>query len=181
MNLESKNDPELLLSVQSGSQDAFNEIIRRFEPLIQSLVTRYMSDGLFSQSDREDLYQEAVIALYSAAMSYDCAQSEVTFGLYAKICLGNSLNSALRRRRRQLAADEAQITEEGVRFDDSTEDAAILLARIDKILSPLERSVFRLFIHGYSHRFIAESLGKTEKSIDNAVYRIKKKLADKLM
>ena len=52
-----KTDPELIKEVQSGNKDAFNEIIRRYEPLISSIVSRYLSDEFFSQSDRDDLSQ----------------------------------------------------------------------------------------------------------------------------
>lgn len=177
----------LISSVQSGKKEAFNEIIRRYEPLIQSSIGRYLSDELFSQSDRDDLYQEAIIALYNAAMSYDLEQSEVTFGLYAKICLNNSLNSALRGRRRQYCAesvplnDEVPAADSSSAFDETYADAGLLLKKIDDILSCYERKVLRLFIHGYSHRYIAESLGKSEKSIDNAIYRIRIKLSKNLL
>lgn len=177
-----KTDPELIKEVQSGNKDAFNEIIRRYEPLISSIVSRYLSDEFFSQSDRDDLSQEAAIALYNAVMSYDILQSEVSFGLYAKICLSNSLNSALRRRKRQLEADRVQLTEESEYLnDDKASDAGLLLERVDGLLSDFEKSVFRLFIRGYSHRFIAETLGRTEKSIDNAIYRIRSKISSKLL
>ena len=121
-------------------------------------------------------------------MSYDFNRSEVTFGLYAKICLNNSLKSALRRRKRQLAADSAQYeaaagqreSSSGIP-DETKADVSLLLARIDGLLSDFERKVFRLYLGGYSHRFIAETLGRPEKSIDNAIYRIKKKLGSKLL
>ena len=183
-----KTESELIRAVQSGDKDAFNEIIRRFEPLILSTMSGYLNGELFGMSDRDDLYQEAAIALYSAAMSYDLECSEVSFGLYAKICLNNSLKSALRRRKRQLAADNAQYeASAGQREssfgqpDETKADVSLLLARIDGLLSDFERKVFRLYLGGYSHRFIAETLGRSEKSIDNAVYRIKKKLVAKLL
>ena len=183
-----KTESELIRAVQSGDKDAFNEIIRRFEPLILSTMSGYLNGELFGMSDRDDLYQEAAIALYSAAMSYDLECSGVSFGLYAKICLNNSLKSALRRRKRQLAADNAQYeASAGQREssfglpDETNADVSLLLARIDGLLSDFERKVFRLYLGGYSHRFIAETLGRSEKSIDNAVYRIKKKLVAKLL
>ena len=118
-------------------------------------------------------------------MSYDVLQSEVSFGLYAKICLSNSLNSALRKRRRQLKADMAQQDDAERRsvFDDADRlsDAGLLLDRIDSLLSAFEKAVFRLFIRGCSHRAIAEELGCKEKSVDNAVYRIRTKIASKLL
>lgn len=176
-----KTESELIYLVQSGDSIAFGEIAERYEPLMRSLVSKYLTNQLFSQCDSDDLYQEAVIALYNATMSFDADQSEVTFGLYAKVCVQNSLNSVCRRRARQLEADSAQVSVDSVSFDDSGEDARLLLMRIEGLLSPLEVKVFRLFIHGHSHKFIADMLGKPEKSIDNAVYRIRKKLTSMLL
>ncbi len=180
-----KTDPELIREVQSGDKSSFNEIIQRYEPLISSIVSKFLSDELFTQSDRDDLSQEAAIALYNAAMSYDLSQNEVTFGLYAKICLSNSLNSALRSRRRQVKADLAQLESESKKNGSDPEewlvDAQLLLEKVEALLSELERSVLRLYIRGYTHRSIAEALGRSEKSIDNAVCRIRMKLADKLL
>lgn len=183
--MKHKTDSELIREVQSGETGSFNEIIERYEPLISSVVSRFISDELFSQSDRDDLSQEAAIALYNAVLSYDLSQSEVTFGLYAKICLSNSLNSALRQRRRQVRAELKQldIDREVGRSSDPDEwleDAQLLLKKVEKLLSGLELSVLRLYIRGYSHKFIAQALGRSEKSIDNAVCRIKKKLSSRL-
>ena len=83
--MDLKTDSVLIKEVQDGNKDAFNEIISRYEPLIVSIVSKYLSDELFGASDRDDLSQEASIALYNAVMSYDVMQSEVSFGLYAKI------------------------------------------------------------------------------------------------
>ena len=60
-----KTESELIRAVQSGDKDAFNEIIWKFEPLILSTVSEYLNGELFGADDRDDLYQEAAIALYS--------------------------------------------------------------------------------------------------------------------
>ena len=184
MNL--KNDSELIYEVQNGNKDSFNEIMSRYEPLIASIVGKYLRGELFGDSDRDDLLQEASIALYNAVMSYDISQSEVTFGLYAKICLSNSLNSASRQRKRQRKADDAQIsggTSESSSYgaEERISDAGLLLDRVDDLLSDFEKAVFRLFIRGYSHKFIAETLGRTEKSVDNAIFRIRSKISSRLL
>ncbi len=52
-------------------------------------------------------------------------------------------------------------------------------ARIKKELSKLEQQVLKLYLQGLSYEEIAEQLGKTEKSIDNALQRIRGKLSRK--
>ena len=61
--MDLKTDSVLIKEVQDGNKDAFNEIISRYEPLIVSIVSKYLSDELFGASDRDDLSQEASIAL----------------------------------------------------------------------------------------------------------------------
>ena len=47
-------------------------------------------------------------------------------------------------------------------------------------LSPLEKRVLDLFLDGLSYRNIAQVLQKDEKAVDNAVQRIRRKLAHSL-
>ena len=42
-------------------------------------------------------------------------------------------------------------------------------------LSKLEKEVFNLYLHGYSYKEISEKIGKDEKTVDNALQRIKNK------
>ena len=43
-------------------------------------------------------------------------------------------------------------------------------------LSSYEKSVLKLYLDGHSYREIGLALNKSEKSVDNALYRIKSKL-----
>ena len=43
-------------------------------------------------------------------------------------------------------------------------------------LSSYEKSVLMLYLNGHSYREIGLALNKSEKSVDNALYRIKSKL-----
>ena len=54
----------------------------------------------------------------------------------------------------------------------------IIYEKLGASLSPLELSVLKLFLEGYSYAQMAERLKKKEKSIDNALRRIKGKLQE---
>ena len=56
------------------------------------------------------------------------------------------------------------------------ERLAELTAKIAASLSPYEQSVFVLMVEGEEDGKIAEVLGKSEKSVANAVFRIRSKL-----
>ncbi len=166
---------EWIRRVQSGEKDAFGDIVQKYEPLIVSSVERCLTDESFTRSDGEDLRQEAVITLYNAVLSFDTAQSEVTFGLYAKICLSNSLASAVRKRTRQLAAERAILAGEEIAGPEDG-DAELLMERIRLLLSEFEFRVFHMMLRRVPKKEIARFLGVGEKAVYNAVYRIRSKL-----
>jgi RNA polymerase sporulation-specific sigma factor len=51
-----------------------------------------------------------------------------------------------------------------------------LKEQIEKKLSQYENEVWSYYVNGYSSREIATKLGSSEKSIDNAIFRIRRKL-----
>lgn len=48
--------------------------------------------------------------------------------------------------------------------------------RIFEVLSEFELEVLRLYLSGFSYKAIGEKIGKTEKSVGNALSRVRKKL-----
>ena len=48
---------------------------------------------------------------------------------------------------------------------------------LEKTLTELEREVLVLFLRDKSYAEIAETLGKSTKSVDNAIQRVKKKVS----
>ncbi len=170
---------ELIRKVQSGDHFAFDNLCGFYDPLLCSLTAsadeRYRKYG----SEYEDLKQEATLALYKAALSYHTDQSAVTFGLFAKICIRNRLISAGRRLIRQYEAKNASIQQELDARTSAGAGASGMLRTPDlSVLSRYERRVYDLYIKEYSYAQIAENLGKEEKSVDNAIYRIRRKLRE---
>ena len=51
---------------------------------------------------------------------------------------------------------------------------------MEKELSKFEFDVFNFYLKNYSYKEIASVLDKTEKSINNAIQRIRKKLVGKI-
>ena len=183
--METKNKREHLqaciLRVREGDQEAFGEILTEYTPLVQAEVSRH-GEGL-QTCDLEDLRQIALVALYRAALAYDLGQSEVEFGLYAKICIGNALVSHLRTLRRRVPEVPFEFaTSQEERFEDpaarvmEAEAYAALYASIRRHLSPYENRVWGLFVAGRSAKEIAALLDRDTHSVENAVSRIRRKL-----
>ena len=169
----------LIRHVREGEQKAFGDLLAAYEPLIGAEVAKAVG---ISPADGEDLRQVALLALYRAAMGYDLAQTEVEFGLYAKICIGNAISSQLRLLRRR----NAEVSLPSEYFVDGGEDPAsrvmeeealaLLHARIRNALSPYENRVWSLYTTGLRSGEIARLLQKEPHSVENAVYRIRQKL-----
>ena len=177
----------LLVSIRNGEQQAFVDLLQMYEPLVRAEVARYT--GGLEAFDVDDFRQVALLALYRASLNFDLSQSEVEFGLFAKICIGNALSSFLRawiRNNNELSVPDEWLGEgdqgEGDPARRLMEEEAVqlLLARIRKVLSPFENRVWNLYTRGFSAKQIGHALGKEPHSIENAVYRIRRKLRSEL-
>lgn len=167
--------------LRAQDQAAFDELLEEYNPLICNEVARH-GEGLGSQ-DVEDLRQLALLALYRAALAFDLEQGEVEFGLYAKICISNALVSQLRvirRRAQEISTDFIGSLEIGAEdpaariVEQEAFDA--LYDRIRTLLSPYENRVWSMYMAGRSSGEIAKILQKDPHSVENAVYRIRRKL-----
>ena len=175
---------ELVLTAQGGDQNAFVKLLDMYDPLISSMVTKFKIDGM-SEADLEDLRQEAILAFYSALVSYDPNISGVEFGLYAKVCICNRLVSQTRLLKRHIGHISYD-HEKLLKYISDNEDPSArivelenersLLKLINDNLSKYEQKVFRMYVSGMSAAKMAEKLECSEKSVNNAVYRIRKKL-----
>lgn len=192
---------ELLAGVRGKEEGAFERLAEQYSSLTESVIHRFApSFGISGGSgisdngyDLDDLRQYAAMALYRAAATYrpDDEGKDVSFGLYAKVCLNNAMISELRKYRREMKKREVReeteefrrrrrkgciaendplyriVAEEGMRET---------LERFRSALSEYEKEVFECYIVGKSVTEIAERLGKEEKSVSNALYRMKVKI-----
>jgi len=173
---------DMIKQAQSGNEDAFSQLLLQYKPLIQAVVSGFSSQGAV-EADREDLLQEATVALYRAVKHFEIDQGEVEFGLYAKICINNALVSYMRRLKRQsLLPSDIEEDVESRNVENPIEDVLAqerldsLYRRIRCCLSPLENRIWQWYVAGKTAKEIAKLIGKDTKSVTNAIYRIRKKL-----
>ena len=189
---EKENIKKLVGLAQCGDQNAFSELLALYDPLISSTVSKFTLSEM-NGPDTEDLRQEAILAFYSSLVSYDPNISEVEFGLYAKVCICNRLVSYVRMLKRHLshsiisACDPDELIANLAEYEDPAsriielENERSLLNLINDNLSPYERKIFKMYVSGESNANMAARLNTSEKSVSNAVYRIRKKLKTVLM
>ena len=175
---------KLIELVVAGDSDSFTKLVDQYNPLLKKILNAYTTEEM-SKEDVEDLSQEELIAFYRAIINFDKEQTDVEFGLYAKICITNSMISykraAAKKSNESLIGDEEMnsITDpegEVSKFFEMRESERELGEQIEKTLSGYENEVWSYYVNGCSTREIAAKLNSNEKSIDNAIFRIRKKL-----
>lgn len=178
-----KNHPiALIKQAQEGSRDAYLALKVRYRPLIDTSVARHTTADMTNQ-DMADMHEEAERVFLNAITTYDTEQEGVDFGLYAKICLRNGLVSEMRRlhaRKRlgvvPLDAEDVFVEEDPAHDIAEAERFHYLYVKIRDHLSDMENKVWWMYVSGVEVKEIARRMQKDEKSVHNAIYRIRKKL-----
>lgn len=190
------SDNELLeLINKEKNNDAMETLIKRFGPL----VTRQSRSLYIIGADEEDLIQEGMIGLIKAVNDYK-ADKGASFKTFAFMCVRRQMLTAINNsnNRKNIPLNHyisiygdgngeyvSPLDEMDSPVITNPED--IMLAKlqesdlvkvIESKLSKFERQVLDEYLTGASYEEIGERLGKSAKSIDNAVQRIRAKLRD---
>ena len=184
------SDEILWLAASKGDGQAEEKLIEKYNRLVKICSRPFFLAG----GESEDLIQEGMMGLLSAIRQYDPGR-DTAFKTFAESCIRNRLRSAVKSASRfkhtplnesvsleSHAFDEGQTFASGIVRD--PEELIIAREQYDEIsdmlsgsLSQFEKNVLELYLVGLSYSEIGERLTKTPKSIDNAVQRIRKKLA----
>ena len=180
-----KNSKEPKYRIDStGEELTFEELLSRYNPLINSAALNCKNIYKLRDCDVDDLKQIAYIALFNAARHYT-PDKNVTFGAYAKTCIVNALQNYAKKQLKDSNESILLLDDEllqGNSFDSpetvvvSNEYTEELKSKINASLSDYEKKVLKLYISNYTYEQMAEMTGKSEKSVDNAITRIKSKI-----
>lgn len=199
MTVEKLSDEALVKEFQMGSNRAFEELLERYREFIfQKTSNYYMAGG-----EKEDIVQLGMIGLFKAAVNYS-DEKKASFKTYVSTCVENNIISGVTLANRNkhkplnesMSYDIAELEDsedfknEHLLTDNNTSNpenmyiakysAIQLLKAINEQLSMYEQVVLGYCIKGLGYSEIAATLGKTPKSIDNALSRIKAKVANVL-
>jgi len=179
-------DDQLVCLVKSGNSDAFVELTVRFMTLIRVKASPFRCTML----EADDLCQEGLLGLLSAARNYDI-KGKAEFRTYAGICINNRIIMAYRAAlsHKNLPLNNSVSLSDGcsqIDISDCTTDPETMLLnsesfktikqKIQKLLSKLEQQVLMLYLGGCSYQEIAAKLSVTPKVVDNALQRVRLKL-----
>jgi RNA polymerase sigma factor (sigma-70 family) len=176
----------LLEAAQRGDHAAQEELVRRFEPLVQRVVWRLR---LPPYCERDDLAQEARIGLLASIHRW--RPDRGPFPAFADRCVTNQALLALEAgtgRRAKWTEDATpprllEVLE--VPCDARTDPEALVLVReqltsvrraIPK-LTTAEQAALAGALNGQSYERLGPALGRTRKGASQAAYRARRKLA----
>lgn len=187
-NLKDLTDEQLAIKAQSGDMLSAEELIKRYTGLVKNTARSFFLFG----GDVEDLIQEGTLGLFKATMAYTIG---TPFKNFASVCIKRNIISAVKSANREKHkvlnnyVDYATVFGEEAfetYFGDDSLDPAVMYSkreqqqelkdRFKKILSTLENEILGYYLNGYSYAEIADILGKTPKTVDNAMQRIRKKI-----
>ena len=189
-------DEQLLCDYKNGNQEIMDYLMVKYKFMVRKKArAMYLLGG-----ENEDLIQEGMIGLIKAVRDFDVTQ-KTSFSSFAELCVSRQMYSAIEASNRKkhlplnsyisLYEDSEQEGEgrslplidtiESSKENDpevlyfGKEYTEAFAEQLKELLSPLENNVLYLHLMGTDYRTIAELLGKSPKSVDNALQRIKTK------
>ncbi len=192
MQYNKMDDAALCSAARSGDREAEETLVLRYGRLVRACARPYFLAG----GNGEDLIQEGMIGLIKAIRDYDPKRSP-SFKSFAELCIRSRLLSAIEMASRDKHIPlNTSIPFEHPLFSDheptlatqsplndpesfiiGKEDLRELLCVLYPRLSRYEAEVLDHYLNGFSYAEIAEKTGKPVKSVDNAVQRIRRKVA----
>ena len=198
---ERMTDEELISRLRGGDQGVMDFILVKYKSMVRKKArAMYLLGG-----ENEDLIQEGMIGLIKAVRDFKEEQG-ASFQSFAELCVSRQMYSAIEASKRKKhfplnsyisLYEESEVQKNGRKMplidtiepEQETNPEALYFGKeyteafveqLKEKLSPMENRVLSLHLQGTDYRQIAELLGKSPKSIDNALQRIKGK-AEKMM
>lgn len=184
--VDAKDDNALVSLAKSGDTKALTQLIERYSTVVLKKAQSFK--GL-SGIESDDLYQEGMMGFVSAVYSFDESR-HIQFSTFSTTVATRKMLSAIRATNNKSNLplhSYVSIEEENnlLSHSPTPEEVVIYNEELDKInnfiktnLSKTEKKVLKLSLLGMSYSEIAEILECSEKSVDNAIQRVRKKIRD---
>lgn len=195
-NFNKMTDIEVITMARQGNDEAMDFILHKYSYLAKAKSRAYFLVG----AEHEDLIQEGMIGLYKAVKDYNPSKTPLFFA-FAELCITRQILTAIKTATRQkhqplnsyISLNKPIKGEEERTLADilylysnrnpeelviSKENTINLMQLIKDDLSKMENEVLTLYLKGEDYMQISELLGKSPKSIDNALQRIKRKISN---
>lgn len=178
---ETGDEETLVLLAKEGEEEAFSRLVAFCGDIIRCQTARLRGGWL----EPEDLAQEGLLGLLSAVHAYQ-PENGASFRTFAQVCIRNRMLSAVRRTMslsQECTAgwrdpeERAAPSGDPVLLLDEREDASALHRFLKDGLTSTEYTVLVSYLNGYSYEETAAHLAVGTKTVDNALQRVRRKLA----
>lgn len=194
-----KNDNELIYLVSENNEEASDVIFKKYSNLIDYKARQYLPMVEGKGLDYNDLYQEGMIGLSTAINKYK-ENENIKFSTFAIICVERQICSAIRRATRKkhtllnesysldfsIDDTEGGSTQLGDIIPSENEDLLDQVVNMERqeefvnklndTLTEYEKMVYELKMSGFAYDEMASMLGKSYKSVESAIFRIRTKI-----
>jgi RNA polymerase sporulation-specific sigma factor len=169
---------------KNGDDNAFNELAIRYLNRIRFIARKYSAQGY----EQNDFVQEGLMALLYACKTYN-AHGGSSFGNFVSLIVERRFISIFRSSQSKKAVPDAMLVridgigEELTDYVATPEEQLVykeqlsqVLKRLHALLSAREYEVLMLFASGLSYSKISQQLNISEKAVDNALQRARRKV-----
>ena len=180
------NDKELIERVKNNDEFACKEMFDNYHKMIHSIINDYNLEYGDYLVSREDLYQEALIALYDACFVYK-DNMNTKFSTFAYLVIKRRIQRCYKKQmykyiNETFSIDNMELVDHRKEFQSYyVSDNPVEYHRQEEIrahlkeLNDLDRQIITLRLENYSYSEIAEKLKINKKKVDNRLYNLKKK------
>lgn len=200
-SMSDRQELDLIAKAQAGDELAMETLLKKYQGLLNYICDKYfLKDG-----ERDDLMQEAMIGFVQGVKYFDPNNGK-QFKNFAYLCVKRELDSCIKRsnRKKHMVLSDAVSMSSVVAGEEGYEDKIAYLVEKDKcgniispenmmvekesyseildkitsLLSRMELNVLLMRMMGHSYNEITDALQLENKSVDNAIQRIRKKVSN---
>ena len=175
-----------MINTLNEAELSAEELLIYYKPLVSKIARRYFLVG----GDMDDVFQEGMIGLYKAINSFS-SDKGASFQTFATLCINRQIQSAVKKANANknrvfmdLYSMENDETIKIISSERNPEDNFIVKESYENIkreilqkLTNLEKKILKEYLSGFSYEDISQKLHINKKSVDNALNRIRNKLA----
>lgn len=183
-------DENIATLAAAGDNNAMDFLLEKHRNMVRAIARGFFLFG----GDNDDVLQEGMIGLFKAIRDFD-AEKNVSFIAFSRLCIKRQIITAVKTANRNknkplnnaLSLEQSDFSVQSpfwVGADENPESIIIeqesisfITHQVSDKLSTFEQKVLSLYLGGKTYSEISRELNKEPKSIDNAIQRIKRKLA----
>lgn len=191
-------DNELVNFVCENSEEARDMLFEKYEYIVDIIYNKYRKSAYALSVDMKELRQEALLGFSDALVKYN-QDKDANLSTFITLCVERKVRNYIRKadtQKNRILKGTYSLDQPITGADstlqefigDTSKDPQVTLEteenlknlkeKIDIILSPLEKEVYKLLVNDFSYDDIASILKINQKQVYNTVSRIRDKIKD---